>query len=223
VASQLRFYDNILQIMYRFKKTNGVRPCLLTFVFIKNELTFRNKFFILFSGKGHTRAKSNMVRSLRIEYPGAVYHITSRGNKQESIYLSDEDRQFFLDLLSQVCYRCQWICYAYCLMDNHYHLFIETPRGNISKGMQLLNGIYTQKFNRSHQRVGHVFQGRFKGILVQKESYFLELSRYIVLNPVRANMVQYTNDWRWSSYHETTTSTACPNWLAAESILSCFI
>src|ERR1044072_5323982 len=120
---------------------------------------------------------SNMVRSLRIEYPGALYHITSRGDRQEAIYLTDEDRLLFLKILSEVCIRCHWVCYSYCLMTNHYHLLIETPQGNISKGMQLLNGMYTQKFNRSHKHVGHVFQGRFKAILVEKNNYLLELSR----------------------------------------------
>ena len=144
-----------------------------------------------------------MARSLRIEFPGALYHITSRGDGQERIYTSEEDRYLFLNTLSEVCLRCTWVCYAYCLMNNHYHLLIETPAGNLSKGMQLLNGIYTQKFNRIHNRVGHVFQGRFKAILVDKDSYLLELSRYIVLNPVRAQMVTSPHEWKWSSYLAT--------------------
>jgi putative transposase len=93
-----------------------------------------------------------MARSLRIEYPGALYHITSRGDGQENIFLSEEDRILFITLLSEVCTRCSWRCYAFCLMSNHYHLLIETPQKNLSKGMQLLNGIYTQKFNRVHRR-----------------------------------------------------------------------
>ncbi|MDR3502202.1 MAG: transposase, partial [Legionella sp.] len=106
-----------------------------------------------------------------------------------------------------------WICYAYCLMSNHYHLLVETAQGNLSKGMQLLNGIYTQKFNRRHSRVGHVFQGRFKGILVEKDNYLLELSRYIVLNPVRARMVVSAEDWIWSSYQSTINQSPKPSWL----------
>jgi putative transposase len=91
-----------------------------------------------------------MARSLRIEYNGALYHITSRGNKKENIFLSDADRVLFLTILSEVCNRCRWVCYSYCLMSNHYHLLIETPEGNISKGMRPLNGMYTQQFNRLH-------------------------------------------------------------------------
>lgn len=131
-----------------------------------------------------------MARSLRIEYEGALYHITSRGNARANIFLANEDRHQFLDVLSSVVSRHDWICHAYCLMPNHYHLLIETPSPNLSRGMQLLNGIYTQKFNRQNKRCGHVFQGRFKAILVEKESHLLELARYVVLNPVRANMVR---------------------------------
>lgn len=163
-----------------------------------------------------------MARSLRIEFPGALYHITSRGDGQENIFLSDEDRAIFLGIFSEVCWRCNWICYSYCLMSNHYHLLVETPEGNLSKGMQLLNGIYTQKFNRLHRRVGHVFQGRFKGILVEKDNYLLELSRYIVLNPVRAKMVSIVSDWVWSSYHATLQLNLRPTWLSTDYILSLF-
>ena len=123
-----------------------------------------------------------MTRPLRIEYEGAVYHVTSRGNARASIFTDDDDRTFFIEILSKVVTRSDWICHAYCLMTNHYHLLIETPSPNLSRGMQLLNGIYTQKFNRQHKRSGHVFQGRFKAILVEKESHLLELARYVVLN-----------------------------------------
>ncbi|WP_238400354.1 transposase [Legionella bononiensis] len=107
-------------------------------------------------------------------------------------------------------------------MDNHYHLLIETPADKLSKGMQLLNGIYTQKFNRIHHRVGHVFQGRFKAILVDKDSYLLELSRYIVLNPVRAKMVTSPHEWKWSSYLATVLKEPKPNWLYVDKILCLF-
>ena len=131
-----------------------------------------------------------MVRPLRIEFAGGLYHITSRGNRKEVIYLLDEDRQKFLSVLGDACTKYNWLCHSYCLMSNHYHLLIETPFCNLSKGMRYLNSVYTQKFNKAHNRVGHVLQGRYKSILVEKDPYLLELARYIVLNPVRAGMVQ---------------------------------
>lgn len=144
-----------------------------------------------------------MARPLRIEFAGALYHVTARGNAQGDIYLCDDDRFKFLSLLDNTCNRYHWYCHAYCLMSNHYHLLIETPDANLSKGMKYLNGTYTQSFNRQNNRVGHVFQGRYKAILVEKESYLLELARYIVLNPVRARMVREAKDWPWSSYRAT--------------------
>jgi len=129
-----------------------------------------------------------MSRPMRLEFPNALYHVTSRGNAQQNIYLTDADRQQFLNVLNHVCQRYNWVVHAYCLMSNHYHLLIETPDGNLSKGMRQLNGLYTQDFNRAHKRVGHVYQGRYKAILVEKQAYLLELARYIVLNPVRAEM-----------------------------------
>jgi putative transposase len=144
-----------------------------------------------------------MARPLRIEFAGALYHVTSRGNARGDIYLDDGDRRAFLELLKNGCERYSWYCHAYCLMDNHYHLLIETGTPTLSKGMKYLNGTYTQSFNRSHNRVGHVFQGRFKAILVEKDNYLQELSRYIVLNPVKARMVRAAKDWHWSSYRAT--------------------
>ena len=124
-----------------------------------------------------------MARPLRIEYDGAVYHVTSRGNERKSIFKDDEDRMFFLDILKKVNDKYNLLCHAYCLMNNHYHLVIETPDGNLSKGMKQINGVYTQTYNKRHNRVGHIFQGRYKAILIQKESHLLEVSRYVVLNP----------------------------------------
>lgn len=144
-----------------------------------------------------------MARPLRIEFAGALYHVTGRGNAKADIYADDSDRQQFLSLLQNTVERYDWYCHAYCLMDNHYHLLIETNTPTLSKGMKLLNGSYTQYYNRQHQRVGHVFQGRFKAILVQKDAHLLELARYIALNPVRANMVRSAKDWPWSSYRAT--------------------
>ncbi len=144
-----------------------------------------------------------MARPLRIEFPGAVYHLTSRGNEKRPIFLGDEDRKSFLNLLADVNARYHWVCHAYCLMDNHYHLLIETPEGNLSIGMRQLNGVYTQAFNRRHGRVGHLFQGRFKAILIEKDSHLLEACRYVVLNPVRAGAVENPERWRWISYRAT--------------------
>lgn len=145
-----------------------------------------------------------MARPLRLEFPGAVYHVTSRGNARADIFLSDPDRLDFLSILGSTVDRYNWLCHAYCLMDNHYHLLIETLDANLSLGMRQLNGIYTQKFNRNHTRVGHVFQGRYKAILVEKGEHLLLLCRYIVLNPVKAGMVKTPEQWQWSSYAATT-------------------
>lgn len=163
-----------------------------------------------------------MSRPLRLEFAGALYHVTSRGDRRENIYESDADRQLFLNVLSDVCDRYNWLCHAYCLMSNHYHLLIETPDANLSKGMRQLNGVYTQAYNRSNNKVGHVFQGRYKGILVDKQSYLLELARYIVLNPVRAEMVRSAEDWSWSSYRATIGQAVSFNALTIEWLLSCF-
>ena len=140
-----------------------------------------------------------------VEFPGALYHVTSRGNERRPIFLgnADTDRGTFLDTLAQTLERFNWICHAYCLMTNHHHTVAEIPDGNLSKGMRQLNGVYTQRVNRTHGRVGHLFQGRFKGILVEKESHLLELARYVVMNPVRAGMVATPEDWRWGSYRAT--------------------
>ncbi|VAW77330.1 hypothetical protein MNBD_GAMMA12-3178 [hydrothermal vent metagenome] len=163
-----------------------------------------------------------MARPLRIEFAGALYHVTSRGDGQEDIYLTDADRIAFLNVLSKVCERFNWVVHTYCLMSNHYHLLVETPDANLSQGMRQLNGVFTQKFNRNNERVGHVFQGRYKAILVQKESYLLELARYIVLNPVRAQMVRAAKDWPWSSYRATAGFKKNETWLSVDWLLSAF-
>ena len=144
-----------------------------------------------------------MTRPLRIEYPGALYHVTARGNARQRIYVDAEDYRAFLNLLGKLSERYHWRCHAYCLMSNHYHLLLETPEGNLAAGMRQLNGIYTQAFNRRHHKVGHAFQGRYQAILVDKDRYWLELSRYIVLNPVRAKMVKDAQAYPWSSFRAT--------------------
>jgi len=160
-----------------------------------------------------------MARPLRIIFPGAVYHVTSRGNNKKKIFTDAQDREDFLKVLNQVKTRYHWLCHAYCLMDNHYHLLIETPDGNLSIGMRQLNGVFTQLFNKRHGKVGHLFQGRFKGILVQKDSHLLEVSRYIVLNPVRAKLIKNPNQWKWSSYAATAGQRSKPPYLTVDGIL----
>ena len=163
-----------------------------------------------------------MARPLRLEFAGALYHVTSRGDRREEIVEDDFDREVWLEVLAEVCSQFNWLCHAYCLMDNHYHCVIETAEGNLSKGMRQLNGVYTQRFNRSKNRVGHVFQGRYKAILVEKEGYLLELARYVVLNPVRAQMVRAAKDWPWSSYRATAGLVSAPEFLTTDWLLAAF-
>lgn len=163
-----------------------------------------------------------MGRPLRLEFAGALYHVTSRGDRREDIYEDDIDRRSFLELLGGVCEQYRWVCHGYCLMSNHYHLLIETVEGNLSKGMRQLNGVYSQTYNRRHELVGHVFQGRYSAILVEKESYLLELVRYIVLNPVRARMVHHASHWPWSSYLAMTGQEQTPCWLETDWVLSTY-
>ena len=141
-----------------------------------------------------------MARPLRIEYPGAFYHVTSRGNERKRIFSAKADYSQFRDYLknAQEKYACRLHCYV--LMQNHYHLVLETPEGNLSQVMQYLNGSYTGFFNHRTGRSGHLFQGRYKAILVEMDSYLLQLSRYIHLNPVRAGIVERPQDYPYSSY-----------------------
>jgi len=141
-----------------------------------------------------------MSRALRVQYPGAFYHITNRGNAKQKIFLNKDDYQSFLDTIAAVLRRYNWICYSYCLMPNHYHLLIKTLDPNLSDGMRQLNGDYTQSFNIKHNRVGHLFQGRFKSSLIDQETYYFEVMRYIALNPVRAKLTTTPYAWAWSSY-----------------------
>lgn len=144
-----------------------------------------------------------MTRPLRIEFADAVYHVTSRGNGRQKIFLDEQDNRKFLELFGKTIERFNWICHAFCLMVNHYHLMIETPDANLSKGMHHLNATFCQAHHKRHDTVGHLFQGRFKAIVVDRESYLLELARYVVLNPVRAGLVARPEDWSWSSYRAT--------------------
>src|SRR3989304_1549845 len=141
-----------------------------------------------------------MGRPLRIEYPCALYHITSRGNERKKIFVSDEDRLKFLQIIEDYHDRYGILIHSYVLMDNHYHLILETPQGNLLKIMHGINSGYTGYFNRKYKRTGHLFQGRYKAILVEKDNYVIELSRYVHLNPVRAKAVERPEQYRWSSY-----------------------
>ena len=163
-----------------------------------------------------------MARPLRIEFPGALYHVTARGNARQDIFLDDEDRQEFLGVLARVVSRFHLLLHAYCLMDNHFHLVVETSEANLSKAMRQLNGVYTQAFNRRHQRVGHVLQGRFKAIIVDRDSYLLELCRYVVLNPVRAKRTRKADIYPWSSYRATAGLAPTPPYLTIDWLLSQF-
>lgn len=163
-----------------------------------------------------------MVRPLRLEFPGAIWHVTARGNARENIFLTDGDRMAFLSILDRVVTMFRWQVHAWVLMGNHFHLVVETPDPTLSRGMRQLNGIYTQRFNARHERVGHLFQGRFKALLVERQVHLLELSRYVVLNPVRAALVAHASEWPWSSYRATAGLDPVPAWLAVPWLLSCF-
>jgi putative transposase len=137
-------------------------------------------------------------------------------------FRSDKDRRHFLDLLSSVIKRFSWLCHGYCLMENHYHLLIETPQANLSRGMRQLNGVYTQWWNFKYRKTGHLFQGRYKAVIVDKDAYLRELSRYIVLNPVRAGMVERPEDWKWSSFRSLSGEDQAPEWLTSGWMLAQF-
>ena len=163
-----------------------------------------------------------MSRPLRIEFPGALYHVTSRGDRKEAIYDDDRDRYQFLEILGDTASIYNWGVLAYCLMGNHYHLVVRTPDANLSGGMRHLNGVFTQASNRRHNRSGHLFQGRYKAILVDEDAYLLELSRYVVLNPVRAGLVHTPQEWPWSSYLPTLRPRTAPEWLLTHDLLAQF-
>ena len=171
----------------------GVRSCLLMFLCLLR----RKHLPVLFE------RPFAMARPLRIEFAGAVYHITSRGNERKEVFRNDKDRAAFLDILAKCCNLFNWVCHTYCLMSDHYHLVIETLHSTLSRGMRQLNGVYTQKFNWNHDRGGHLFQGRYKAVLIEKESHLLEACRYVVLNPIRAKIIADPKQWQWSSYRGT--------------------
>jgi putative transposase len=163
-----------------------------------------------------------MTRPLRLVLPDGLYHVISRGNGGDDIYVDSPDRTGFMRILDLVVGRFGWLCHAYCLMTNHYHLLVETPRPNLPVGMRQLNGVYAQRFNRRRGRRGHVFQSRYRSIFVEKESHLLATARYIALNPVRAGICDHPKDYRWCSYRATAGLEGRPAFLTTDWILSQF-
>ncbi|MFH1438330.1 MAG: transposase, partial [Pseudomonadota bacterium] len=163
-----------------------------------------------------------MARRIRLEYPGATYHVMSRGNNKQRVFFDREDYELFLSILKEVTVRFNWLCHVYCLMLTHYHLLIETMEANLSRGMHYLNTIFAQSFNKKHIRVGHVFQGRYKAIFIQKERYLVALSKYIAANPVKEGLVEKPDDWPWSSYRATIGLEKTPGFLYTDWLLGQF-
>lgn len=159
-----------------------------------------------------------MSRPLRLEFAGAIYHVTSRGDRREPIFAGDADRHMLLEVLAQATERFDAQVLAYCLMGNHYHLVLHTREPNLSRFMRHLNGVYTQRFNRRHGLVGHLFQGRFKAILVDRDAYLLALCRYVERNPVAAGLVKAAADWVWSSYRAHALLAPTPEWLDSDGL-----
>lgn len=163
-----------------------------------------------------------MPRRPRFQAPGAIYHITSRGTEGRDVFLDNLDRRRFLSVLANVVEERRWICPAYCLMDNHFHLLVETPEPNLAVGMHRLNSAHANYFNRRHDHAGHLFQSRYGAELVESESHLLESCRYIVLNPVRAGLCRQAGRWHWSSYRATAGYATAPPFLAADWVLRQF-
>ena len=163
-----------------------------------------------------------MARPLRIEFQGAVYFITTIGNSSQNVFLDSGDAELWLEVFENVCKRFSWVCFAYCLMGNRYIIVIETPEPNLSKGMRQLNGIYTQAFNRKNGTGGHIFQGRFRSVLVQKEKYLEELIRYILFQPVRSGFVKLPQQFKWSSCKFLFGREECPEWIDDDYIKSLY-
>jgi REP element-mobilizing transposase RayT len=155
----------------------------------------------------------------RIEFPGALYHVTSRGAARAPIYQDAHDREVFLDLFADAVARWDWRCHAYCLMTNHFHLVVETTSPTLATGMQQLNSKYARAFNRRHERVGHLFESRYRAIIVERDSHLLEVARYVVLNPVRAGACREPGAWPWSSYRATAGAEPVPAFLTVDALL----
>jgi putative transposase len=163
-----------------------------------------------------------MSRPVRIEFPGAHYHLTSKGNSDQQIFLDNEDRAAFLQVIDCVVGRFGWLLHSYVMMDRHYHLVVECPQANLSKGMRQLNGVYTQHFNRRHGQDGPLFQGRFKSVLFEPQSYLLPLCRHVELNPVRLSASKLPQSYPWSSFRATVGVVKAPCWLHSSTLLANF-
>lgn len=163
-----------------------------------------------------------LVRALRNEIAGAHYHVMSRGNEKQNIFRSRSDRTAFLRMLSEVCTEQSWQIHTYCLMNNHFHLIVETPEKTLAIGMKALCGVYAQWFNARHGRVGHLYQGRYVSRLIEKDEYFLALQRYILQNPVRAGLCCEAVEWEWSSYSATIGISPRPDFLDPDFALGFF-
>ncbi len=163
-----------------------------------------------------------MARPLRIEFADGFYHVTSRGNDRAHIYLDAQDRRDWLDMVGLVADRFKWRIHAYCQMGNHFHILVQTPSPNLCRCMRQLNGLYSQRFNRRHGRVGHLLQGRYHAVIIDRDSHLLEVIRYTLLNPVRAGMVSHPSLWPWSSFLATVGEGGAPSWLAVDEVLKNF-
>lgn len=163
-----------------------------------------------------------MSRPVRIEFPGACYHVTSRGTQGRTVFKDKDDRGVFLNVIENVVERFGWLLHGYVLMEDHYHLVVEVPEANLSKGMRQLNGVYTQHFNRRHEQTGPIFQGRFKSVIFEKEGYLLPICRHVVLNPTRTGAGSAYKTYRWSSHRALSGDIKTPAFLACESVLGHF-
>ncbi|MFH1874029.1 MAG: transposase [Pseudomonadota bacterium] len=162
-----------------------------------------------------------MSRPLRIEYEGAFYHVMNRGNARQNIFTQPKDYETFINVLVESIKLWELKVHALALLPNHYHMLIETPLANLSRAMRHINGVYTQRFNRQHQRDGHIFRGRYKAILVEEDAYLVELIRYIHRNPIKAGLVEFPEKYKWSSHRDYLGSDD-RKWLTTNYILSYF-
>jgi len=163
-----------------------------------------------------------MSRANRVLYPGALYHVTSRGNRRANIFVDDRDHLIWYDIAAETVERFGIVVHSFCHMPNHYHLLVGTPGANLSESIQHLNGQYARRFNKRHKLSGHVLQGRFHAILIESQTHLLALTRYIALNPVRAQLVPEPDHWRWSSHAATCAQSFAPSWMCDDWLLSQF-